>query len=294
MQVIVPDELPRFLPGEPLLAADGSGGGDVTVRSYRYRAAQVDIPPLRDFAIAAYTRGATLMSRRVGRAWRREDVAPGCVSLLTRAEESHWSFGDDIDVVQVYLSSRFVERIGAEVFERSVAGVALRDVLKADDPVLYGAVLALARESATPAPGGRLYIEAVATQLAVHLLRTYAMVAFPTTEGVTPLSAAKARKIVEHVDAHLAEPIALADLARIAVASSWHFSRQFKARFGLPPHAWLLERRVTRAKRLLDEGAMPIKTIAAEVGFADHAHLTRTFRRIVGTTPEGYRRARRG
>jgi len=67
--------------------------------------------------------------------------------------------------------------------------------------------------------------------------------------------------------------------------------RAFRAETGLPPHAYLNQIRVRRARGLLDRGVAPARA-AAEAGFADQAHLTRHFKRIVGVPPGAYQRAR--
>jgi AraC-like DNA-binding protein len=58
---------------------------------------------------------------------------------------------------------------------------------------------------------------------------------------------------------------------------------------GLPPHAWLAQERVGRARRLLESGHRPAE-VAVAVGFADQAHLNRWFKRVVGVTPAEYRK----
>ena len=79
-------------------------------------------------------------------------------------------------------------------------------------------------------------------------------------------------------------PTTLADLAGAVGASPTHVVRAFTRRFGLPPHAYVVARRVDAARRLLLAGRSPAD-VAATVGFHDQPHLTRHFRRHVGTTP---------
>ena len=90
----------------------------------------------------------------------------------------------------------------------------------------------------------------------------------------------------------LADPPTLAELAAMAELSQFALLRAFRAETGLPPHAYLNQLRVRRARLLLD-GGVSAADVAAEVGFADQAHLTRHFKRVVGVPPAAYQRERR-
>jgi AraC-like DNA-binding protein len=85
----------------------------------------------------------------------------------------------------------------------------------------------------------------------------------------------------------------LAQLGRVVGASPTHLVRSFTGAFGVPPHAYLVARRVEVARRLLLAGRSPAE-VAVVAGFHDQAHLTRHFRRHVGTTPARYRAGRTG
>jgi AraC-like DNA-binding protein len=89
----------------------------------------------------------------------------------------------------------------------------------------------------------------------------------------------------------LDDPPTLAELAAMTELSQFALLRAFRAEMGLPPHAYLNQLRVRRARLLLDDG-VPAADVAAQVGFADQAHLTRHFKRVVGVPPAAYQRER--
>ena len=89
----------------------------------------------------------------------------------------------------------------------------------------------------------------------------------------------------------LTDPPSLDDLAQAAGMSPFALLRAFRDETGLPPHAYLNQLRVRLARRLLDGGVAPA-LVAAEAGFADQAHLTRHFKRVVGVPPGAYQRER--
>jgi AraC family transcriptional activator FtrA len=90
--------------------------------------------------------------------------------------------------------------------------------------------------------------------------------------------------------AHLAEPIAIADLANIARMSSRSYLRHFARATGTTPLRWLVSQRIAAARPLLESTDAPVEQIGAAVGFADPATFRHHFTRGVGTSPSAYRR----
>jgi len=101
---------------------------------------------------------------------------------------------------------------------------------------------------------------------------------------------AAVRRAVAHLKARWDERVPLAELAAVAGLSRFELVRRFGAQTGLTPHAFQTNLRIARARELLATGTAPA-AVAAACGFADQAHLTRTFRVAVGVTPARYARA---
>ena len=91
------------------------------------------------------------------------------------------------------------------------------------------------------------------------------------------------------MDRAFARPLDVAALARVAHVSAAHFSREFRATFGEPPHRYLQRRRVERAMELLRETECPVTEICLNVGFNSLGTFSRTFSAIVGEPPSAYR-----
>jgi AraC family transcriptional regulator len=291
--LITPRELPKWVPGKVLSASDALGWKDVEQRTYRYVGQDVAVPGIDHFVIVRYCAGGTRMERRFDGRWTRTHCAPGDLSLLTRSQGSHWHWTEDIDVSHVYLSEALVSRVATDVMERSVAEVQLHDVLRTQDATLTAIVDAITREAHQQGIGGALYVEALGTQLAVQLLRRYACVTFPDSVAGGCLSRGQVGRLVEYIEARLNEPISLDDLATVVGMGVCTFSRHFRETLGRAPHAFVIDRRVERAKRMLSQGDLAVKEVASSCGFADQAHLTRVFRCRLGTTPAQLRRESR-
>jgi AraC-like DNA-binding protein len=104
----------------------------------------------------------------------------------------------------------------------------------------------------------------------------------PSRGGLPPVLT---QRICEYIESHLDEKIGLEALAAMAGLSTHHFARAFHQSVGMPPHSYLLSRRLERAERMLRETRLPLSEIAAATGFSDQSHLARHFRRRTGMSP---------
>ncbi len=111
------------------------------------------------------------------------------------------------------------------------------------------------------------------------------------TDGRGRLLAWQARKIRDYIDAHIAEPLFVADLCVLIQRSEAHFSRAFKRTFGEAPHAFLIRRRLQLAEQYMLQTDASLSDIALQCGFTDQAHLCKHFRQLMGGTPAAWRRA---
>jgi AraC-like DNA-binding protein/PAS domain-containing protein len=115
----------------------------------------------------------------------------------------------------------------------------------------------------------------------------------PIPELGTPhhggLPPALTQRIREYIDAHLHEKVTLEAMAETAGLSPHHFARAFRQSVGMPPHQYLLQRRLDAAERMLRNTDLPLSEIALRSGFSDQSHLARHFRRLTGLPPSELR-----
>lgn len=289
-RLVPPDLIPHWIPGETTLDSGASGWRGLALKGYRYPGQQVDIPEMRDYMIVVYRGAPAVMRRTSGGPWQSERVERGVVSLLTRAERSIWHWDRAIDVRHIYLGHDIIEATAAQVFDRLPERIEIADQLRGADPFLPACAEQLELELAQGGIGHNLVVDALRTQIAVHILRRYARIELPrlTHEG---FPAAERDRLIAFIEANLGESFGLDELARCVGLSPWHFARRFKIAFGTTPHGFVTARRIERAKTLLRDRRLPLKAIASDCGFADQSHFCRSFRKHLGVTPQTFRDA---
>jgi AraC family transcriptional regulator len=228
MELIAPETLPVYVPGKVLADSGGLGWDGFSLRTYAYHGQDVEIPPIRDYMLVSYQQGVTPMQRTFGDKWTRTTCGPGAVSLLTRSQTSHWFWTQDVEVTHIYLTERFVFDVVSEVSGRSAASVDLADVLRTEDKVMTAAINMIATEASQGGMGSELYVEAVARQLVIHLLRTYADIGFRSPVERGQLSDAQKRKVMDYIEARLHESLSLRDIAAEVNMAACTFSRYFR------------------------------------------------------------------
>jgi AraC family transcriptional regulator len=132
------------------------------------------------------------------------------------------------------------------------------------------------------------YVEGIGRTLMMHVVRIE-----PRQPRVNALPKWRLNRVKEYVDAHLDEPIGLADLAAATGVSKMHFAAQFRVATGYRPHQYIRYRRVESAKTILSSTDMPLPKVALATGFRAQSYFSTIFKRLTGETPASWRRHRR-
>jgi len=141
---------------------------------------------------------------------------------------------------------------------------------------------------------GAIYGETATIGLVLHLLANYGVAKpkLPSPRG--KLNAFQLRSVVDFVDAHISADVSLVSLAQQAHVSPFHFARLFRRTLGVTPHQFVMQLRVLRALSLMKARTLSLAQIAVECGFHDQPHLTKAFRKLLGTTPGAHPLAGQG
>jgi AraC family transcriptional regulator len=182
------------------------------------------------------------------------------------------------------------ESVGVDVDHAVPA--ALRYERSFDDPLVAEIAFAIVSEMRTQTAGGRLLAETLAASLAARLVHSHTSLA-PTRDFVRfpnqGLDRRRLERVKEYIHAHLERDLTIAQLAKVASLSRFHFARAFKAAVGQSPHQYVSAHRLERAKELLIRGDRSLLDISIELNFSSQANFTRAFHKGTGMTPSQYR-----
>lgn len=158
------------------------------------------------------------------------------------------------------------------------------------DPLIQGILFALKRELESGGICGNLYIDHLKVALAIHMLRWYCTSTPKITNYSNGLSRQKLQKVIEYINARLAEKIQLTALAKVVDISQYYFCSLFKQSMGISPYQYIIGQRIERAKQLLKQKELSIVDVALKCGFSSQTHFSKQFRKRVGITPFAYRK----
>ncbi|MBB3237011.1 AraC family transcriptional regulator [Phyllobacterium endophyticum] len=155
-----------------------------------------------------------------------------------------------------------------------------------EDPIILNAARGIGAEMRERNPLSALLVESYTATIFAQLMRRQKSPASVRKGGLAP---ANLNRVIEKIDDDLAGDLSLLQLAILADLSVPHFCRAFRQTLGCPPYAYIIRRRIERAKDYLRHSSMPVTDIALSCGFSSSSHFSNAFRREVGTTPLAYR-----
>ncbi len=217
-----------------------------------------------------------VQQRRIG--------APADFDMVPGGASGFWEDHLPCDMISVRLAPGLV----ASTAEALSLPNDLAPRLGARDPLVEHVVRALMAELEAPEPAGRIYADGLAVALATRLLQNFAAIGMA---GRQTLSKPQVRRMVDFIEANLEADLTLEQLAEVVGVSIPHLTTLFRRTMGQSVHAYVMERRVQRARDLLLRREMSIAEVALETGFAHQSHLARWMRRLLGVTPSEVQRA---
>jgi AraC family transcriptional regulator len=290
-RLLGPFENHPLVPVEPAAASHRLGWtGLEATRFCDLRDAEFERPALTHHSLILFTKPPDELDLRYEDVKRHRPPPMGSVSVVPAGIPTRWRWQGAKSSLHVYLEPELVRRIAAEAFGIDSARWMLPPLDSLAFPQLSDALLAVNAELTAGGAGGPLAAESLANILAVHLIRHIVAPGRAAHGRDGTLPRGRLRAVLEYIEEHLVAAPSLTEIAAVAGLNPYHFARQFKAATGLPPHQYVITRRVERAKHLLREGTdSSLAEVAARAGFYDQSQFSHHFKRLVGVTPSQFR-----
>lgn len=229
--------------------------------------------------------------RQTGDRLHETDIQPSTALVTTRAPVTWLRVTEPSECVEIFPKPRSVReasngRIG------SLEAICVGDFI--EDPIIASIATLARRATLASTEVGDLEGDALIHRLVEHVVFSYSGLRRPEHKAVRGGISLRTMKVLtEYVESHLAERIALGQLAGLAALSPFHFSRAFKATAGCTPHEFVTARKMERAKCLIATTCLSVDRVAAHVGFRNLGHFRRKFREYHGARPSDVRRTRK-
>lgn len=233
----------------------------------------------------------SLCDRRIG----KRLVPAGGIHIVSPGVDFGINLTGTIESVHVYVRRSIIEEVALEMVDGDPARIKIPSSIAECDRALQALMDASAYAVEDESMGSSMFADYLSRAIAAQLIRSYSKAKLKGG-GRASSSASLSPTLSDAVDymtANIDNAINLSDIAQATNRSPSHIARIFRTELGMPPHRYLINLRVEKARRLLGKTSMSIAEIAYECGFAHQEHLTRLFRRHCGTTPAAYRRSTR-
>jgi AraC family transcriptional regulator len=136
---------------------------------------------------------------------------------------------------------------------------------------------------------GPLYGDHLGMSLSLALIKKYGQVALPRDLAQGGIPRVRLLRVLDYIHDNSHRDVRLSELAEVAETSRFHFARLFREGMGVPPHQYLTQQRIEKAKLLLRASRHNVNEVASATGFTNASHFAKTFRRIVGVSPTGWK-----
>jgi len=241
--------------------------------------------------LGLYTAGRHRVRRRQGRRLVEGWSDPGTVNLSPANFHASWEADGSSKAIVVFLREALLSRVILENWDVDPRHIEIVPKFLVRDPVIESIVTQLALEARDGSPSGLLYAQSACEFLAFHLIQRHSTLSKAPGPCRGGLARHRLRAVKSYIEENLGNPITLHKLASLACVSVRHFERAFRQSLGVPPHRYVLERRISAARDLLlTYPNLPIEGIARKLGFSSSSHLSAAFSRRMGCSPATFRR----
>ncbi|KXZ62720.1 helix-turn-helix domain-containing protein [Acinetobacter venetianus] len=215
---------------------------------------------------------------------------PDRMCLMPQDFESTWDLRDPLTFVHLYYTEHHLRRIAEQVWDREPSQIALNPQIFVADPQISTLYRHFLLNGAWQNRENHLQMSTATTLLLNHLIKNYSHTQWTTPEVKGGLSPYVLKQLLEWVDQHLHLSLTLSDLAQQTALSEYHFAHMFKQSMKMPPHQYVMQRRLELAHRALELTHENLTNISTQYGFSSSSHFSHRFKKHFGYSPSQMRK----
>jgi AraC family transcriptional regulator len=222
-----------------------------------------------------------LLAYKFDGSWQSAQPTTGSIRLrpIGRTCDEARICSAKVEVLHLYVPTVSFARLMDDYNLPVVPGRSIRHSCGVQDEVINQIGLSVLSEMMCPTAAGRMLVETSSLLLAARLAHSHfetGLIRPPIPSGHR-LDDGRLRRVLAYIEEHLADDIAVADIANVACLSIFHFTRAFAATIGAPPHRYVSRRRLESAKAMIATGRASLSEIALHCQFSSQSSFTRAF-----------------
>jgi AraC family transcriptional regulator len=271
------------------LSRQGIYANGLVVEHNQATAAELEPPPMTHHVFPVFLTGGAHHVARVEGAVYEGRQQPGDIWLLPAGCSGYFRWDDPGEVIMFILDPQLLQQTALEIDRLNSNKVELLPTLYIQDSTLEAIARSFHHEIQNNNLGSKLYLEALANLLMVHMLRNYCAFTPKLQTYTGGLSPKKLKQAINYIQENLHQDLRLTAIAQELDMTQSYFCTLFKQSTGITPHQYVLQQRIEQAKQLLEQSDMEISEISVKCGFASQSHFTKHFHRFAKITPKVYR-----
>lgn len=277
------------LPNCPLSSSNRLGWQLGQVDEYHLPPGELTLDSSQDIHLCFTLDNPFPLRQQIERNIHQDLSLPGDCSLISAGEPSHWLWQSPAHILVLQLDHKFIEDLNIDLHNSNrPVELSYHHVIR--DTQLYHLALLLRAEIQGNGLGIRLYGESLLTALSIYLLKMHDTFA-PISSADYSLTRPNLQQTIDYIHTNLSESLSLTDLSRVAGLSPTYFSQLFRQSIGVPPHQYIIRKRVEYAQHLLKTSDLSLSQVAVSSGFSDQSHLCRHMKRLLGVSPNQIRKS---
>lgn len=234
--------------------------------------------------LSMYIQGGYHSYQKTARGWQNGG-GPDHMCLLPQDFDSTWDLRDPLTFVHLYYTEQHLKRVAEQVWDREPSQIQLKPQSFVADPQIAMIYRHFLLNSAWQNRENHLQMSTATTLLLNHLIKNYSHTEWQAPEVKGGLSPYILKQLLQWIDQHLHLSLTLSDLAEQTQLSEYHFAHMFKQSMHMPPHQYVMLRRLELAHQTLQTTTATITEVSTQYGFSSSSHFSHRFKNHFGYSP---------